>query len=209
MVRVPSTTMSANPARPLAESVLFPMQPDLRHSIPQRRSLLIILHLAVYATIFIFGRSDPTLWAGYSLLLVWISIIDLERLEIPDSAVAFWVLFGAVWVLGLDDVILQLDHLLGAIVLPLMLWAVAISYARWRGFEGLGFGDVKLMVALGLWHGWAEGLWVLAAAAISGALTLLVLERIRPKGPVLIRHSAIAFGPFLCFCSWVFWVVSG
>jgi leader peptidase (prepilin peptidase)/N-methyltransferase len=84
-----------------------------------------------------------------------------------------------------------------------LLMAVAEGFRRWRGLDGLGFGDVKLAAGCGAWVGVASvgplllvaSLCALAAAAC-GAARHMVL----PGGAeVPTGHRAIAFGPHLAF----------
>jgi leader peptidase (prepilin peptidase)/N-methyltransferase len=62
-----------------------------------------------------------------------------------------------------------LDALLGAIVGASFLYGVGVIYLRWRGVEGMGFGDVKLMAMLGSFLGLRLTVFTLAAASLAGS----------------------------------------
>jgi len=76
---------------------------------------------------------------------------------------------------------------------------------RWlRGFNGLGFGDVKFVAAGTLWIG-AEGIpGLLLIAVISALVSLLIL---RAQGHDLHGKQAISFGPHLAVGLWWVWVL--
>lgn len=83
------------------------------------------------------------------------------------------------------------------------LWLVAWLYRRWRGREGLGMGDAKLLAAAGAWVG-ASGLpTVLAGGAIAA---LVAAGAMQLAGHRLDRHSALPFGPFLAAATWLVWL---
>ena len=74
------------------------------------------------------------------------------------------------------------------------LGGVAIAYRRLRGLDGLGFGDVKLVAAGGVWTG-LEGLPWLLVCACAGALLYAAARAAR--GIPLGRTDRLPFGPFL------------
>jgi leader peptidase (prepilin peptidase)/N-methyltransferase len=164
----------------------------------------VALHLAVYAgAAAVWPPVWP--WGAVAALFIWISVTDIERLEIPDAASALLVLTGAVRLWAVPGLPLA-DHLMGAVLWPLLVWGVAVGYARLRGWQGLGLGDVKLMAGIGLWLGFGSTTIVLLAAALAGILTL-VAAGLRQKVPfAALGTSAVAFGPFLCLSAWVVWL---
>ena len=60
------------------------------------------------------------------------------------------------------------DGIVGGLVGFVGLWAIAEGYRRWRGREGMGGGDPKLLGAIGLWLGWRMLPGVLLAACVIG-----------------------------------------
>jgi prepilin signal peptidase PulO-like enzyme (type II secretory pathway) len=88
----------------------------------------------------------------------------------------------------------QWDHLFGA-WLGLgfgggLVWAVRIIAGNALGKEAMGFGDVTLMAMIGAWMGWQPALLVFAIAPFA-ALAIAAFQLI------VIRHTEIAFGPYL------------
>jgi prepilin signal peptidase PulO-like enzyme (type II secretory pathway) len=75
-------------------------------------------------------------------------------------------------------------------------------YRAWRGISGIGRGDAKLFAASGAWLG-AHALPVVLLGACASAL--LVLLAAHMLGRRLEARTAIPFGPFLAFGTWLVW----
>jgi leader peptidase (prepilin peptidase)/N-methyltransferase len=85
------------------------------------------------------------------------------------------------------------DALWGAVAGYLFLWSIYWAFKLITGKEGMGFGDFKLLAALGAWLGWTALVPVVLIASVTGALVGIVLKmnsRLREGGYV-------PFGPFL------------
>ena len=77
------------------------------------------------------------------------------------------------------------------------------SYRWIRGFDGLGFGDVKLVAAAALWIG-IQGIPVLLLLAVLSALLSLLI--LRAEGHDLHGQQPISFGPHLAVGLWLTWI---
>lgn len=154
-------------------------------------------------------------WAGISLgggmlalgcalgwLLLTLAAIDLRIGLLPDPlvlALALIGLGGGAW-LAPETLV---DRLVGGLLGAGLLAGVAHIFARLRGREGLGLGDVKLIGALGLWVGWQGLPWVILLGSLAGlAYAGLRLLLRRP----LSRHEELPFGPFLALSGWLVWL---
>jgi leader peptidase (prepilin peptidase)/N-methyltransferase len=85
------------------------------------------------------------------------------------------------------------EAVIGAAAGYLSLWAVYWAYRIATGKEGIGYGDFKLLAALGAWLGWTMLPLVVLLSSLLGAvvgITLIVLRRHQ-------RGVPIPFGPFL------------
>lgn len=142
---------------------------------------------------------------GLALVLIWISVVDIEQFEIPDAASVVLFITGGAYVLLWPDILI-LDHLLGAVIWPALFWLVGVVYLRWRGVHGLGFGDVKLMAGIALWVGFQGTVLVVLAASLAGIAVLLVYMVVQRGKIAEIGKSAVAFGPFLCLSAWAVWL---
>ncbi|HUK61555.1 MAG TPA: A24 family peptidase [Stellaceae bacterium] len=144
------------------------------------------------------------LWAscGLGWTLMTLALIDLEHQILPDLLTLPLVAAGlAVAWFAVPQVII--DNLAGAAVGFALFAIIAWAYRRWRGREGLGAGDAKLLAALGAWDG-ASGLpsiiLIASLAALAGALAA---RSFRLKGALQDR---VPFGPALALAGWIVWL---
>ncbi len=134
-----------------------------------------------------------------SCAFVIASGIDALTLTLPDRytlGTALPAFFCSVALLGMP----WNDCLAGGLLGAGLFWLVQTAFKRLRGVDGLGFGDVKLMLPLGFLSGaWLLPLTVLAAglSALAFALPAALL-----RGHDL-RGLRIPFGPFLCLGAFV------
>lgn len=165
---------------------------------------LLLLHAAVYAGLAWVYAPLPLVGVVLALLLIAISVVDIQRFEIPDLASALLIATGgvAVWHLAAP----WEEHAIAALAFPALLYVVGVAYLRLRGQPGLGFGDVKLAAGLGLWLGPQGSVWALLAASLSGIVALLVIARLRGTDAEGLMASGVAFGPFLCLSAWAVWL---
>jgi leader peptidase (prepilin peptidase)/N-methyltransferase len=153
-----------------------------------------------------FGFGLPALFA---MLITWYliaaALIDLEHQLLPD-ALTLPLLWGGLLASLLAPLSpaasLPVDPraaILGAAAGYLSLWCVYHLFRLLTGKEGMGYGDFKLLGALGAWLGWQMLLPIVIASAAVGALTGIALI-------VLRRHERgvpIPFGPFLAAAGWL------
>jgi leader peptidase (prepilin peptidase)/N-methyltransferase len=154
--------------------------------------------------------------AGFEVLIfAWVSLalalIDLEHQILPDVMTYPAILFGLVcsWLGGLTSLT---NALVGAAVGAAIPTLVIVVYRLWRGIDGMGWGDVKYLAAIGAVVGLRDCLWVLMVAAVLGAVVGLVLIAIgRGSG-----KTALPFGTFLAMAvllwfylpsSWFSWAI--
>jgi len=177
----------------------------------RKRLGLVALHLGAYGGVAaLAGVLDP--WMGaFAALLIWVSVVDIERFEVPDLAVVGLVGIGLARLALVAPRDLWWEHLAGGLVWPALFGLVAGLYRRQRGQHGLGLGDVKLMAGIGLWCGFGATVDVVLAAALAGMAVMLVVTVLRRQSISDLGQSAIAFGPFLCLSAWAVFVtgVSG
>ena len=152
---------------------------------------------AVIAWHFGFG-----LQAGAALLLTWaliaLSMIDVDHQLLPDSITLPLLWLGLA--LSLFPVFADMhSSLIGAIAGYLSLWTVYQLFKLVTGKEGMGFGDFKLLAALGAWMGWqALPVIVLLSSAV-GALLGGAMIVIQGRD----RAQPIPFGPYLAIAGWI------
>jgi leader peptidase (prepilin peptidase)/N-methyltransferase len=144
----------------------------------------------------------PTLEMGSVLLLTAFLIalagIDLDHQLLPDNLTLPLLWTGLL--LSLDQVfVTPTASILGAAGGYLSLWTVYQLFRLFTGKEGMGYGDFKLMAALGAWLGWQQLPLIIFLSATLGAifgLALMALKRHHKGKPM-------PFGPFIAAAGWV------
>lgn len=144
------------------------------------------------------------LWAScvFAWTLLALGLIDLEHQILPD--VLTLPLAGAglavAWFAQPRTI---LDNVAGAALGFALFYLVAWAYRRWRGREGLGDGDAKLLAALGAWVG-ASGLTsVVLLASLIALAAALGARSFRLRGALQDR---VPFGPALAAAGWLVWL---
>lgn len=169
------------------------LPPPGRFHLRCRGGFLAISPLAALACIWQFGVTPAAVCAiAFVLTLLALAWIDVETGMLPDllSLPLLWV--GLL--VNLEGGFVQLpEAVLGAAAGYLVLWMVHWGFKLCTGREGLGYGDFKLLAALGAWLGWAmlPGLLLCSSSlALMVALGMRLAGRMRPG-------EALSFGPYL------------
>lgn len=168
--------------------------------------LLIAIHISLYTGLFwLFPYRDLGFALGIGGVMIWISIWDMLTFEIPDSATALLALLAAAWLWFARPVMIW-DHIAGGVIWPLLFWGIAALFERLRGEVGLGFGDVKLMLPIGLLCGALASVHVVLIASLAGVLLMGVNGVLRRDR---VEKQALALGPFLVASGWAVWLALG
>jgi leader peptidase (prepilin peptidase)/N-methyltransferase len=132
--------------------------------------------------------------------LVVIIFIDLDFRIIPDRfSVGNW-LVALVYVFAFQES--WVEFLLGGVFGAGIFFLLAWGYEKWKGVEGLGMGDVKMMGWLGTWLGFSAVPLLVLLASASGLLVGLWAMRKSKDG----LQTAIPFGPFLALGAYLAWL---
>ena len=173
------------------------------------RAALAALAVAVIAASFAVAPGYHGFFgAGLGLLMLVIAAVDARRFIIPNELVVIALALGLVYA-ALFDAEGVWTGLAAAIVrgavLGLLFLALREIYARWRGREGLGLGDVKLSAAAGVWLDWPAMPIAIEIAAL-GALGLYVVGHVLGRRRI---HAAtrLPFGLFFAPAIWVGWLL--
>ncbi|PEI04647.1 prepilin peptidase [Pantoea agglomerans] len=131
-----------------------------------------------------------------SSLLLMVAAIDRHHFCIPDplSYLLLWLGLLHATMTGNETAAIW-----GALSGYCTLWLLAWSYRQVRGYEGLGYGDMKLFAALGACCGWQALPWI---ALVSTFLALTAIVMLKLRAP-LQENSPLPFGPFLAIAGWV------
>ena len=102
-----------------------------------------------------FGAQPAALlWCGFCAALVALAGIDWDTTLLPDDLTLPLLWAGLVGARAAAGPIPLADALWGAVAGYLSLWSVYWLFKLTTGKEGMGFGDFKLLAALGAWLGW-------------------------------------------------------
>ncbi|MDH3665076.1 MAG: A24 family peptidase [Alphaproteobacteria bacterium] len=153
-----------------------------------------------------FGFGWEALAAVFmTFALISISMIDFDHQLIPDSIVIPLMWAGLVMSLfhplaGADVLFISpRDAMVGAIAGYLSLWSVYKLFKMITGKEGMGYGDFKLLAALGAWLGWQALPTIILMSAVVGAVVGIALILLRGRD----RQLPIPFGPYLAAAGWI------
>ncbi|MEW6313795.1 MAG: A24 family peptidase [Pseudomonadota bacterium] len=138
----------------------------------------------------------PSLAAVAALLFAWnmvaLTFIDLDTQLLPDDLTL--PLLWAGLLVNLGNVYTTLPSaVIGAACGYLALWLVYWLFKFATGKEGMGYGDFKLLAAIGAWLGWQMLPLVILLSSLVGAVVGIVLIVFARHG----RHTPIPFGPYL------------
>lgn len=131
-------------------------------------------------------------------IMIAITFIDIEFKIIPDELNFIGFIIGFIYTFFRQD-FSWTDGIIGAIVGAGFLWIIAYLYLRFRGIEGLGMGDVKMMAFVGMYLGWFGALFTIFVASLLGAV-IGILAAYFSKSENKSRFE-IPFGPFLAIAS--------
>lgn len=138
----------------------------------------------------------PTMQTIGALLLVWalvaLSAIDFDTQLLPDSITLPLLWLGLAF--NLWGVYADLPAaVVGAMAGYLALWSVFWLFKLATGKEGMGYGDFKLLAALGAWLGWQMLPAIILLSSVVGAIVGISLIVVARHG----RNIPIPFGPYL------------
>jgi leader peptidase (prepilin peptidase)/N-methyltransferase len=132
-------------------------------------------------------------WAIFAAILICQFLIDLDTQLLPDS-LNYLLLWIGLLVASLGWTVPLVSAVWGAIAGYGVLWLFYHAYRLLTGKEGMGYGDFKLMAALGAWLGADYLLAILLVSSIVGGVLGSILLLV---GKLAHKDIPIAFGPFL------------
>ena len=158
---------------------------------------LVTTSLFVWCALTHVGWGAALAWAGFASVVLTLAIIDAQTTWLPDALTQPLVWGGLIAAaMGWSDIALA-DALAGAVVGYLSLWSVYWLFLMISGKQGMGYGDFKMLAALGAWFGWRSILALVLIASISSLLTAAIMQ-LRGRLPT---SRQIPFGPFLAIAA--------
>ena len=147
----------------------------------------------------IFPMSAALLGAiAFTWALIVLTMIDVDHKLLPDNITLPLLWLGLLFNLAGTYVSLE-DAVLGAMLGYLLLWSVYWLFKLVTGKEGMGYGDFKLLAALGAWMGWQALPLIILLSSLVGAVCGIMLMVAKGRG----REVPIPFGPYLAAAGWI------
>lgn len=151
------------------------------------------------AVIYFFGAT----WLGLAALiftwcLIALTMIDIDTQLLPDSITLPLVWLGLI-VNSFNGFTSLQSALWGAVAGYLILWSIYWLFKLLTGKEGMGYGDFKLLAALGAWMGWQFLPQIILMSSLVGAVIGIMLMIIKKRG----KEIPIPFGPYLAIAGWI------
>ncbi|MGO4999420.1 prepilin peptidase [Oceanisphaera sp. W20_SRM_FM3] len=167
-----------------------------------KRYPLVELSTAILSAVIVwrFGASPQLLAALlFTWLLICMTMIDVDHLLLPDNLTLSLLWIGLL--INIDGHFIALpDAVIGAAVGYGVLWSLYWAFKLATGKEGMGYGDFKLLAALGAWFGWQSILPILLLSSVIGSVIGLSLMASRR----LSSDRVLPFGPALAIAGWVY-----
>lgn len=133
-----------------------------------------------------------------SWMLLALAVIDLRTTLLPDDLTLPLLWLGLL--LALAPLFADLPSaVIGAAAGYLLLWSIFWLFKLVTGKEGMGYGDFKLLAALGAWLGWQALPMIVLLSSVVGAVVGIGLILFRRHG----RNVPIPFGPYLAAAGWI------
>ena len=162
---------------------------------------LIAACLTALLVTVVYSQQNLFVACALTGIILWLSYTDYKEYRLPNIGVATIAVLAIPFHLWTASALML--HVTGAVFIFLFLALLSWAYYRYRGFVGLGAGDIKLVSAFALWlQPWHIPLLLLIASL--GAITT-ILVRGEKAEDISGMSSKIALGPYLCFAFWLLW----
>lgn len=136
------------------------------------------------------------------LLLSWalitLAVIDMDTQLLPDD-ITLPLLWGGLLFNVLLGPVTATDAILGAAAGYLLLWSIYWLFKLATGKEGMGYGDFKLLAALGAWLGWQSLPSIILLSSVVGAVLGIIILAVQGKD----KSQPLPFGPYLAAAGWI------
>jgi leader peptidase (prepilin peptidase)/N-methyltransferase len=155
--------------------------------------------IACTFTAYHFGPTSQAVWAILiTYVLISLIFIDVDKMLLPDQLTLPLLWLGLL--LSTSNVFVGTTAaIIGAAAGYLSLWSVYWLFKLVTGKEGMGYGDFKLLAALGAYTGWQGLPVIILLSSFVGAVIGIAIMMIQNKG----KSLAIPFGPYLAIAGWL------
>jgi leader peptidase (prepilin peptidase)/N-methyltransferase len=182
---------------------LTPARPSIA---PGIAVLVAAAALAAIASVWAAPGMRGMLGAALAVITIAIAAVDLRRYLIPDEFVVAGFLLALVQATTFDEPLAAIALAAArGLVLAALFLLLRATYARVRGREGIGLGDVKLAAMAGAWLEVDAIPFAIATAALAALAVMVVRQRL--LGRPLRVAARVPFGAFFAPAIWLAWLV--
>ena len=136
---------------------------------------------------------------GLTFALIALTFIDLDKMLLPDQ-ITLPLMWAGIFVALMGwSTISVTESVIGTMAGYLCLWSVFWTFKLLTGKDGMGYGDFKLLAALGAWVGWQLLPLVVLLSSVIGAICGMILL----KRQQLDNQTPFSFGPYLALAGWI------
>jgi leader peptidase (prepilin peptidase)/N-methyltransferase len=139
----------------------------------------------------------------FSWTLIALALIDIDHQLLPDSLTIplLWAgLLISLFSIDGEPILADVESsVIGAVAGYMSLWSVYHLFKLLTGKDGMGYGDFKLLAALGAWLGWQSLPLIILLSAIVGSIIGVAMIAVGGRS----RHTPIPFGPYLAAAGWI------
>lgn len=159
----------------------------------------LITALLTCVVVLEFGLSYQSFCAVlFTYFLIVLSGIDFDTHLLPDNITLLLLWLGIIF--NYFNVYTDLSSsVLGAVFGYMSLWLVFQIFKAITGKEGMGYGDFKLLAALGAWLGWQSLPLIILLSSAVGATVGIIMIATRLQA----YSKPIPFGPYLALAGWI------
>lgn len=166
--------------------------------------ILMFINASLFiALLYTYGLSDIKTYTYMILapMLITVILIDYKKQIIPNRLTLTIFELGLIFsfVQGISNLNIAIDSCLGMIVGTGIFLFITLIGALISGKEAIGFGDVKLVGALGLFFGWRSIIAISIISFLVGSIFSIILLLIKKKK----TDEYIPFGPFIVISSFI------
>lgn len=165
-------------------------------------SIELLTGLMSLAVAWVFPVGWPALFALiFTWVLISLNFIDFDTMLLPDQLTLPLLWLGLLVNFSGTFTTLN-DAVLGAVFGYLALWSIYWLFKLVTGKEGMGYGDFKLLAALGAWFGWQALPLIILLSSFAGAIIgIIVIASSKDK-----QSRPLPFGPYLAIAGWLYLV---
>ena len=167
---------------------------SMRYPLVEATTAVLFLLVAMH-----FGTGVQTIAAiALTGLLIALAGIDIDHQLLPDE-LTFFVLWSGLFASLFNVFTDPVSSIIGALAGYLSLWTIFHVFRLLTGKEGMGYGDFKLLAAMGAWMGWQMLPLIILLASLVGAVigvSMIAFKRHQASKPM-------PFGPFIALAGWV------